>query len=164
MRCLRTCADGLYRLLDVLCAVGMLLLFAMICVSVFLRYIANSSIYGLSEVMNYLFVYLTALGAVCAMRHNEHVGVDFFVHAPEKTQLLLRLFRLLVIAVVQGFLLVLSFPWIARVGKYLTPLLRFEQRWAQLAVPLGMGLGILMCALCMAVGYGVRNEGELDKP
>jgi TRAP-type C4-dicarboxylate transport system permease small subunit len=97
------------------------------------------------------------------MRHNEHVGVDFFVHASVKTQLLLRLFRLLIMAVVQGFLLVLSFPWIARVGGYLTPLLRFEQRWAQLAVPLGMGLGILMCALCMAVGYGVRNEGELDK-
>jgi len=111
-----------------------------------------------------LFVYLTALGAVAAIRGNEHVGVEFFVKAPKALQTGLQWFRLAVMIVVQGYLMYLSFRWIAKVGKYLTPLLRFEQKWAQLAVPVGMGLGIVMCVLCLLVGYRQQDERELLKP
>lgn len=161
MRVLQKGADELSRLLAVLYGAGVFLLFLMICVAVFLRYLAGSSIYGLSEITNYLFVYLTALGAANAIRFDEHVGVDFFTRAPVAVRNVLRIFRLLVMTVVQGFLFYLSFQWIAKVGGYLTPLLRFPQRWAQVAIPIGMGLGIVMCVACMLLGYDHLEKKEI---
>ena len=160
MRVLRKGADGLTGILANLYGVGMLLLFLMICVSVFLRYLVGSSIYGLSEITNYLFVYLTVLGSVNAIWYNDHVGVDFFTHAGATVQIILRFFRMLVMIVVQAFIIFLSFLWISKVGSYLTPLLRFEQRWAQIAVPIGMGLGVLASVLCIILGYGSQNQKE----
>ena len=135
------------RVLDAVCGFGMLILFLMICISVVLRYVFNSSIFGLSELQNYLFVYLTSLGAVAAMRDNEHVGVDFFEKASPKVRRLFQVFRNVCMLVIQVLLVFYTTKWIGKVGGYLTPLLRFEQRWAQLAIPVGMSLGAVVCAI-----------------
>lgn len=162
MYVLRKGANGMVRLLDTVYGAGMFALFIMICISVILRYLFGASIYGLSEITNYLFVYLTTLGAVNAIWYNEHVGVDFFSRTPAKVQTVLRVFRMLVMLVVQGYFFYLSFRWIAKVGYYVTPLLRFQQRWAQIAVPIGMALGVMMCVFCIILGYGKHVEKEIE--
>lgn len=157
---LRKTANLLTRILDIICGVGMLALFVMVCISVVLRYAFNQSIYGLSEIQNYLFVYLTALGAAAGMRDNEHVGVDFFEKASPSVRKVLACFRSLCMVIVQVSLLPLSFKWIQKVGGYLTPLLQIPQRWAQMAVPIGMGLGALLCVLGIFVTLVRRNGKE----
>ena len=50
---------------------------------VILRYLFNSSIMGGNELMGYLFIYTTALGAAVAIGKGEHIQISFFVeHLP----------------------------------------------------------------------------------
>ena len=52
---------------------------------VILRYIFNSGIYGGNELISYLFVYTTALGAAVSIGRDEHIKITVFVNLmPEK--------------------------------------------------------------------------------
>ena len=158
MKCLRSLMLLITKILDVVCGIGMFALFVMICVAVVLRYVFNSSIFGLSEVQNYLFVYLTSLGAVAAMRDNEHVGVDFFEKASPKVRAFFQFFRNICMLVIQVVLVFYTTKWIGKVGGYLTPLLRFEQRWAQLAIPVGMSLGAVICLILAILAFDRKSS------
>lgn len=74
-----------YRALELLLAVLLVAMVAMVFGNVVLRYVFNSGITVSEELSRYCFVWLTFLGAIVAMRDNAHLGmtnlVDRLPHA-----------------------------------------------------------------------------------
>ncbi len=65
--------------LNVLTAIALLLMVALVFGNVVLRYVFNSSIIVSEEVSRWLFVWITFLGAVIALREHAHLGTDALV-------------------------------------------------------------------------------------
>ena len=71
--------DGYFFLLKVLIALFLAIMVVLVFGNVVLRYAFNSGITVSEEVSRWLFVWLTFLGAVIAMREHGHLGVDTLV-------------------------------------------------------------------------------------
>lgn len=65
--------------LNVLTAIALLLMVVLVFGNVVLRYAFNSSIIVSEEVSRWLFVWITFLGAVIALREHAHLGTDALV-------------------------------------------------------------------------------------
>jgi TRAP-type C4-dicarboxylate transport system permease small subunit len=71
--------DGYFSLLKVLIALFLAIMVVLVFGNVVLRYAFNSGITVSEEVSRWLFVWLTFLGAIVAMREHAHLGVDALV-------------------------------------------------------------------------------------
>jgi len=74
-----TIVEGYFKLLKVLIAVFLAIMVVLVFGNVVLRYGFNSGITVSEEVSRWLFVWLTFLGAIVAMRGHGHLGVDTLV-------------------------------------------------------------------------------------
>jgi TRAP-type C4-dicarboxylate transport system permease small subunit len=75
--------EGYFKLLKVLIALFLAIMVILVFGNVVLRYGFNSGITVSEEVSRWLFVWLTFLGAIVAMREHGHLGVDSLVkHLP----------------------------------------------------------------------------------
>jgi TRAP-type C4-dicarboxylate transport system permease small subunit len=72
-------ADGYFRLLKLATVVCLALMVVLVFGNVVLRYGFNTGITVSEELSRWLFVYVTFLGAIVAMREHAHLGVDSFV-------------------------------------------------------------------------------------
>ena len=73
--------DGYFWLLKALIALFLAIMVVLVFGNVVLRYAFNSGITVSEEVSRWLFVWLTFLGAIIAMREHGHLGVDMLVKA-----------------------------------------------------------------------------------
>jgi TRAP-type C4-dicarboxylate transport system permease small subunit len=71
--------DGYCRLIDALIALALAIMVVLVFGNVVLRYAFNSGITVSEEVSRWLFVWLTFLGAVVALRERAHLGSDMLV-------------------------------------------------------------------------------------
>src|ERR671912_941869 len=71
--------EGYFKLLKVLIALFLAIMVVLVFGNVVLRYGFNSGITVSEEVSRFLFVWLTFLGAIVAMREHGHLGVDMLV-------------------------------------------------------------------------------------
>lgn len=71
--------DGYFTLLKALIALFLAIMVVLVFGNVVLRYAFNSGITVSEEVSRWLFVWLTFLGAIVAMREHGHLGVDTLV-------------------------------------------------------------------------------------
>lgn len=71
--------DGYCRLLEWLIALALAVMVVLVFGNVVLRYAFNSGITVSEEVSRWLFVWLTFLGAIVALRHRDHLGSDMLV-------------------------------------------------------------------------------------
>ena len=71
--------DGYCRLLNVLMAVALAVMVALVFGNVVLRYGFNSGIAVSEEVSRWLFLWLTFMGAVVALKEHGHLGTDMLV-------------------------------------------------------------------------------------
>lgn len=71
--------EGYFTLLKVLIALFLAVMVVLVFGNVVLRYAFNSGITVSEEVSRWLFVWLTFLGAIVAMREHGHLGVDSLV-------------------------------------------------------------------------------------
>ena len=71
--------DGYFTFLKVLIALFLAIMVVLVFGNVVLRYAFNSGITVSEEVSRWLFVWLTFLGAIIAMREHGHLGVDTLV-------------------------------------------------------------------------------------
>jgi TRAP-type C4-dicarboxylate transport system permease small subunit len=71
--------DGCCRVLEVLMAAALAIMVVLVFGNVVLRYGFNSGITVSEEVSRWLFVWLTFLGAIVAMREHAHLGSDMLV-------------------------------------------------------------------------------------
>lgn len=113
---------------------------------VFLRYVLNATIIGGNELMEYLFIYTTALGAALAIGRDEHIKIQYFI---EKLPPVLfagaRVLGYLLVVFINAVIVWLSFPWMQKVGMSLSPVLRIPTWTVQVSVPAGCILAILYC-------------------
>ncbi|AGU50516.1 TRAP dicarboxylate transporter, subunit DctQ [Variovorax paradoxus B4] len=71
--------DGYCKVLDALIALGLAIMVVLVFGNVVLRYAFNSGITVSEEVSRWLFVWVTFLGAVVAVKERGHLGTDFLV-------------------------------------------------------------------------------------
>jgi TRAP-type transport system small permease protein len=71
--------EGYFKLLKVLIALFLAIMVVLVFGNVVLRYGFNSGITVSEEVSRWLFVWLTFLGAIIALREHGHLGVDMLV-------------------------------------------------------------------------------------
>lgn len=71
--------DGYCRFLEWLIALGLAVMVVLVFGNVVLRYAANSGITVSEEVSRWLFVWMTFLGAIVALREHGHLGTDMLV-------------------------------------------------------------------------------------
>jgi TRAP-type transport system small permease protein len=71
--------EGYFKLLKILIALFLAIMVVLVFGNVVLRYAFNSGITVSEEVSRWLFVWLTFLGAIVAMREHAHLGVDSLV-------------------------------------------------------------------------------------
>jgi TRAP-type transport system small permease protein len=71
--------DGLCRLLEAIIALALAIMVVLVFGNVVLRYAFDSGITVSEEVSRWLFVWLTFLGAVVALREHAHLGSDMLV-------------------------------------------------------------------------------------
>lgn len=71
--------DGYCRALGMVIVTCLAAMVALVFGNVVLRYAANSGISVSEELSRWLFVWMTFLGAVVAMRHRAHLGTDMLV-------------------------------------------------------------------------------------
>ena len=73
--------EGYFDLLKLLTVLCLALMVVLVFGNVVLRYAFNTGITVSEEVSRFLFVWLTFLGAIVAMREHAHLGVDIVVRA-----------------------------------------------------------------------------------
>jgi len=71
--------DGYCRVLEVLIALALAVMVVLVFGNVVLRYAFNSGITVSEEVSRWLFVWLTFLGAIVALKEHAHLGSDMLV-------------------------------------------------------------------------------------
>jgi TRAP-type transport system small permease protein len=93
------------RILEALIGLILALMVVLVFGNVVLRYGFNSGITVSEELSRYLFVWLTFLGAVVAVREHAHLGVDSLVRAlPHRGKLFCAVTSQLLMLVMVGFL------------------------------------------------------------
>ena len=71
--------DGYCRVLEALMALALLLMVVLVFGNVVLRYAFNSGITISEELSRWLFVWLTFMGAVVALKEHGHLGTDMLI-------------------------------------------------------------------------------------
>ena len=147
---------GLNKVLGLLITVIFFIIVVLTILLVILRYVFNTGITGGNELMEYLFVYTTAIGAAIAIGKNEHIKISFFTGKRSRVQtMILELFSIACIILINIVFLYLSFRWISKVGRMESPVLRVPMKFIQVSVPAGCILSII---------YSIFNVFKLFTP
>jgi len=120
-------------------------------VLVVLRYFLQATIVGGQEFVGFCFIYTTALGAAALLVRGDLIAVELvpsLLSPPARRWL--RRSNLLLVAILNGVLVVLSVPWIRSIGAFPSPVLRIPQGIVLASLPLGCGL-VALTALWLAV-------------
>ena len=79
MRVLHRLIEGFCRLIEILIAAFLAVMVVMVFGNVVLRYAFNSGIIVSEEVSRWLFLWVTFLGAIVALKEHAHLGTDFLI-------------------------------------------------------------------------------------
>ena len=127
-------------------------IFMLIIVLVILRYGFNSTIIGGNEFVVLLFIYTSSLGAAVIVGKKEHIAITWFIDKlPESLRNVVDIINYLLIAFINGIMILYSIQWISKTGNYLTAILRIPQLYAQVIVPIGCSVAILYCLYHVAL-------------
>ena len=125
------------------CLLGIVLL---VITLVVLRYGFNSTIIGANEFIVILFMYSSAIGAAVVLGQNEHIAITYFIDKlPPTLRKAADILNHLLIAFLNGVMIWYGMRWISITGSYLTAVLKIQQVYAQIIVPLGCSIAILYC-------------------
>jgi TRAP-type transport system small permease protein len=112
--------------------------------NVLLRYIFNTGITWSEEVSRYLFVWLTFIGAIGALKDNQHLGVDMLVKklSPGARK----------IAFLISNVIVLYVLWLALEGSWKITLLNTKALSPALGIPMSY---VYASGIVMAIGMAI---------
>jgi TRAP-type C4-dicarboxylate transport system permease small subunit len=129
-------------------------------VLVILRYGFNEAIIGGNELVEYLFIYTTALGAAAALGRRQHIKITWFIDklAPVYRKIV-DVLGFFLIALINAVMIYYSIPWIRTVGDFESPVLRLPNRLIQVIVPVGCGLVILYCVYHILIVLAGSDTG-----
>ena len=78
-------SGGCFKVIEAILALCMFSMVVMVFGNVVLRYVFNSGITVSEEMSRFVFVWLTFIGAIVAMREGAHLGVDTLVNKLSRT-------------------------------------------------------------------------------
>jgi len=111
-------------------------------VAVFCRYALNHSRFWSDEVVRYLVVWFTFLGAAIALRNREHIRVEYFVELlPGRVRRFVEMRMLSGVLVFHLAMLVLGFLWVWETRGTSTSALKWPLNWFFCAAPPTSALG-----------------------
>jgi TRAP-type C4-dicarboxylate transport system permease small subunit len=136
--------DKLFKNVDYLLGIMMALMVGFVFLNVVLRAGFNSGLVWSEELARYLFVFITFIGAIGAMRSNSHLGMDIVVRRlPYKGKIAAYFVNQGLILVVMGMLVQ---------GTYSMVVQSVEARAAATGIPLSVLFGIMIVtAVCIGV-------------
>ena len=103
---------------------------ALMLVAIFFRYVLNSSLYWSDEIVRYLFVWLTFMGAAVAVRDKAHIRVEFFAEKlPNSLQKIVRRLDDFLFLAFLLFLTVGGFIWVFQLSGSYSPALALPLNW-----------------------------------
>jgi TRAP-type C4-dicarboxylate transport system permease small subunit len=86
----------------------------------------------------------TIIGANIGQK--EHISITYFADKlPLSARRFTEIINYLMVACLNGVLILYGIKWISITGHYLTAVLRIQQLYAQIIVPIGCSLAILYC-------------------
>ncbi len=131
-----------------------------ILVAVFFRYVVNHSLFWSDEVVRYLFVWFTLLGAALVLRDRRHIRVEFFVeHMPEGLRRVMEGAGLALILAFNVFLVVAGFLWVHQTSGTYTPALGLPLNWIFYAA---LPLTAILCCYYAVRRLMAGQYAELD--
>ena len=154
--------DKVFRCIDIFTGIltGAMVLFVFL--NVVLRMVFNSGLTWSEELARYLFVSVTYIGAISAMRANAHMTVDMVISKVKPP--LQMLFYLVSQGLIAALMLILVH------GSYKMVLQNTAARTAALGIPyallysLGILTGVAICVLAIAnIFYAVTHPAEIAK-
>ncbi|MGO4852327.1 TRAP transporter small permease [Phaeovulum sp. W22_SRMD_FR3] len=155
LRLLRRCVDVLA--LSALAYMACAILFQILG-----RYLFNYSIAWSEETATFAQIWLTLLGAGIAMRHNQHVGVNFLIQkAPVAVQRLFGSLSLILGMWFLGVVAVASTAMVAIGFMVKSPALQMPMAVPYMALPVGFGYFLLEFALA-SVPKVLRPRGAVS--
>lgn len=130
--------------IDVIMVTSYFTILALTILLVILRYFFRTSITGGYEIVRYLFIYTTFLGAAALLGKRGHVEIRLlFDKLPMGIRRIVYIASRLLVAGLHGYLLYLSFEWIRMTGDFRTEILRVPMKFVQIILPVGCGLAVL---------------------
>lgn len=157
MRVMRRFASLLENLIAALLAV----VFLLCLVLVILRYVFSLGFAGAEELMRFLFVYSTAMGASVAILRGEHIRIGVLVDVlPTAVARGVNGLRHLLVVLFNGYLAWLSLDWISQVGRFRSAVLDVPNWVVQISVPIGAVL-VMLFSLAVLLG-GERPSAQRD--
>jgi len=136
-------------------------------VLVILRYGFNEAIIGGNELVEYLFIYTTAVGAAAALGRRQHIKITWFIDKLSPVfRKVVDALGFLLIALINAVMIYYSISWIRTVGGFESPVLRLPNRLIQIIIPIGCGLVIFYCLyhiLVVIVGGNTGLEKEVSE-
>ena len=139
------------KLLKAFLVLSIFLIFFLVTILVFMRYVFSTTLVGTNEMISILFVYTTVIGAAVAIGEREHITVRFVVDKlPPAYRKTLDSLTLILIASINAAMVWYSLSsWIPITGNFLMPALQLPQIYAQISVPIGGSLAVLYCLLAL---------------
>lgn len=122
------------------------------------RYVFHSPLVWTDELASILFLWLSMLGAVAALRRGEHMRMTALVtKASPGMRTFLDTFA---VAAALAFLVLIALPayhYAAEEAVIITPALEISNAWRASALPVGLALMVVMCVLRLASAARLRT-------
>lgn len=126
---------------------------------VILRYGFNKGIYGGNELISYLFIYTTALGAAVSIVKREHIKITFFIDKfPSSLRIIIDILGHILIIFINSVMIYYSINWIKVTGVSLSPTLRIPLWLVFISVPIGCSLVIIYSIYLIIIDIFNRNN------
>jgi len=136
------------------------IILVIILVAVFFRYVVNQSLFWSDEVVRYLFVWFTLLGAALVLRDRRHIRVEFFVeHMPAGLRRGVEVAGLVLVLAFNVFLVVAGLLWVRETRGTYTPALGLPLNWVFYAA---LPLTAVLCCYFAARRLMAGQYAELD--
>lgn len=155
-------SKALTVVIDSAVTLAFLTLLVLVIVLVILRYGFSASIVGGDELIEFLFIFTSAVGAAAVLGRRQHVSIPTFWRrmAPPIRKAFDTVNHLLIM-VLNGYMIALSRTWIAGVGHNRSYMLHIPMWVVQISIPIGCGLAMVYCLFNILGSFteGARGKG-----
>ncbi|MFL2076310.1 TRAP transporter small permease [Marinilactibacillus psychrotolerans] len=155
--------NRLFNAIDIFTGILTALMVGFVFLNVVLRVAFNSGLTWSEELARYLFVFMTYIGAISAMRSNAHIGVDMLlIRVGNKAKLILYIATQVIIVGLMGLLLHGSFSMISATTTQTTAALSipFPVLYS-VGILTGIFIGIIACGNVFNAIKNKENIAEI---
>ena len=138
------------------------MIFFIICLAVFTRYLLNYVPSWSEEVPRYLLVWISYMGAALAVKYKEHISLDYFFNMmPIRARQVGHIILNVLIGIVGVIMLVFGIGMVRQFGDDLMESIWVKNFWFYIAMPISGGLMVLYIiqdTMKRILGLGEKEE------